>query len=336
MGTATVERLGVRFLIVLAFLAMTARASSPAAVDVLIIAGASGEPAYTEVFEQTVEDWSAACRSAKKSFHVVQSATGGTNQFAELKEALAEQGKGDQELWVVLIGHGTFDGKEAKFNLSGPDISAHEISGLLGSMERPLVLINTTSSSAPFINALSSPGRIIVTATKSGYEENYARFGSFIAKTITDLSADLDKDGQVSLLEAFLMASRRVEEFYQSEKRLATEHALIDDNGDGKGTPISFYNGVRPAKKPDEAVAVDGFRAHQLHFQPNEEEASLTPAVRKRRNELELELERARGRKQQINEDEYLREIEPILLELSRLYRDARAGASSGAPRPSS
>lgn len=305
---------------------LTVLASSPTAVDVLVVVGAPGEQAYRDVFSQTVQDWLAACRSANKTFRVIEPSADETNEIHQVREALLHQGTSDQELWLILIGHGTFDGKEAKFNLAGPDVSAKELADLVGPIQRPLVLINTASASAPFINALSSTNRIIVTATKSGHEENYARFGTFIAKAIVNPGADLDKDGQVSVLEAFLMASRNVEDFYTSEKRLATEHALIEDNGDGKGTPASFYNGVRPAKKPQEAANLDGFRAHQLHFLPNEEEARLSPAVRKRRNELELELERARTRKQQMKEDEYLSLIEPIISELSRLYRDAAKG----------
>jgi hypothetical protein len=317
-----------KFLLLALFLSASLGASVPSPVDVLVVVGAPGEQAYRDVFTQAVQDWLAACRSANKTVRVVEPSATETNQIREFREALSQQGtNSEQELWLVLIGHGTFDGKEAKFNLAGPDISAKELAELAAPIQRPIVLINSASASAPFINALSGTNRIIVTATKSGYEENFARFGTYIAKAIVDPTADLDKDGQVSVLEAFLMASRRVEDFYTSEKRLATEHALIDDNGDGKGTPATFYNGVRPAKKPQEAANVDGFRAHQLHFLPNEEEAKLSPAIRKRRNELELELERARTRKQQLTEDEYLNLIEPILTELSRLYRDARGPA---------
>jgi hypothetical protein len=308
------------------------RASTPAPLDVLIVVGAPGAAEYREVFAQTVQDWIAACRSANKTFRVVESPDGETNQIHNLREALAQQRTGEQDLWFILIGHGTFDGKDAKFNLAGPDISAKELAELVAPIQRPLILMNAASASAPFINALSGTNRIIVTATKSGYEQNYARFGTYLAKAIVDLSSDLDKDGQVSVLEAYLMASRRVEDFYTGEKRLATEHALIDDNGDGKGTPTTFYNGIRPAKKPDEAANVDGFRAHQIHFLPNEEEARLSPAVRKRRNDLELELEQARSRKQQMKEEDYLSLIEPILSELSRLYRDAAAAAKTPFP----
>jgi hypothetical protein len=324
MGIEAVERIGVRrFIAALMFSVVLVQASTPTSLDVLVVVGAPGEESFRQTFSEAAQDWVSAAEKAKKSSRVLEGAANDTNQIARLREVLGAQHGGEQELWIVLIGHGTFDGKEAKFNLAGPDISAKEVANLLKPIERPIVLINTTSASAPFINALSGANRVIITATRSGYEENLARFGSFIGKAIADLSCDLDKDGQVSALEAFLMASRRVEEFYTSEKRLATEHALLDDNGDGKGTPATFYSGVRPAKKPDEAANVDGFRAHQIHFIFSEEEAKLSPEVRKRRNELELELEKVRGRKQQLKEDEYLKEIEPIILELSRLYRDA-------------
>jgi hypothetical protein len=224
-----------------------------------------------------------------------------------------------------MFGHGTFDGKEAKFILSGPDLSAAELAKLIEPIQRPVILVNTSSASAPFINELSRENRIVITATKSGWEQNYTRFGKFFAKSLSGLGADIDKDGQVSALEAFLSASREVEQFYKSERRLAPEHALLDDNGDGKGTPAGFFNGVRPAKKPEEAAAVDGFRAHQIQFIPNAAEARLSAAVRKRRNELELALEKARGRRAEMSEEEYLKIIEPTILELSRLYKEAGA-----------
>ena len=228
---------------------------------------------------------------------------------------------------MIFIGHGTFDGKEAKFNLAGPDLSAKELSRQLGSVKRPVILVNSTSSSAPFMNELANSNRIVVTATKSGYEENYARFGKFFARSVADLEADLDHDGQVSLLEAFLMASRQVDDFYKNEKRLATEHALLDDNGDGKGTPASFFRGVRPAKEAEDAAKVDGFRAHQIHFLPNAAEAKLSPETRRRRNDLETELEHLRARKIKMPETDYLPQLEKIALELSRLYRAAAASS---------
>ena len=242
--------------------------------------------------------------------------------MAELSRVLAAQNGPQRELWIVLIGHGTFDGKDAKFNLAGPDISARELSALLNAIKREVVLINASSSSAPFMNELARADRIVVTATKSGHEENYTRFGKFFSASVVDPAADLDQDGQVSLLEGFLTASRRVEDFYKAEKRLATEHALIDDNGDGKGAGANFFRGVRSVKQAEDAAKVDGFRAHQVHFLPSEEEARLSADQRKRRNALELELEDLRGRKGKLPENEYLKELERILLQIGRIYRE--------------
>ena len=126
-----------------------------------------------------------------------------------LREFLAAKaGEGGSPLWIVLIGHGTYDGKEAKFNLRGPDVTDLELSQWLDTIKRPVAVLDCTSASGPFLNRLSGPGRVIVTATRSGDELNFARFGQYLAETIADPKADLDKDGQVSLLEAFLTAQQ--------------------------------------------------------------------------------------------------------------------------------
>lgn len=335
MGHPPLERTRVtKLFAALLFCLAVARASTPSAVDVLVVIGAPGEEGYRQSFADAAQDWVAACRTANKTIRVLESPANETNQLATFREVLSAQAAGEQELWIILIGHGTFDGRDAKFNLAGPDISAPEMAEFLNPIQRPLIFINTSSSSAPFINALSGPNRVIMTATRSGHEQNLTRFGAYIGKAFADLTCDLDKDGQVSALEAFLMASRRVEDFYISEKRLATEHALLDDNGDGKGTPANFFNGIRPAKKPEDAANVDGFRAHQIHFIYSEEEAKLSPEIRKRRNDLELELEKIRARKSQLNEEEYLKDIEPIILQLSHLYRDAAPPAAESNFKP--
>jgi hypothetical protein len=316
-------------LLFLLLTSLAARASVPTTngpVDVLIIVGAAGEKEFGVEFAEASQDWVNACAAAAKSHRLITGDSAGTNQLAEVTDALSVQKGVARDLWVILIGHGTFDGKEAKFNLAGPDFSARELSGLLDQIDRPVILVNSTSSSAPFMNELASPARIIVTATKSGWEENYARFGKFFAKSIVDPTADLDQDGQVSLLEAFLMASRQVDDFYKTEKRLATEHALLDDNGDGKGTPASFFSGVRPAKQPEEDAKVDGSRAHQVHLLPSEAEARLSPELRERLNQLELELEALRAKKANLPEAEYMDRLETIALALSRLYRESASG----------
>jgi hypothetical protein len=292
---------------------------------VIVVVGAPGEAEYGEVFTKAAQLWQDACGKGQvRCVTIGLDQPGATNDFDRLKQTLAEEAHDtDRELWLVLIGHGTFDGKEAKFNLRGPDLSATDLAEALKPFHRPLAVIDTSSASAPFLAKLSTPGRVIITATRSGYEQNYTRFPQFFAEAIFNPKADLDKDGQVSLLEAFLMAAHEVAEFYKTQGRLATEHALLDDNGDGLGTPPDWFRGIRAVKKAADASALDGLRAHQWHLIPSDDERKLSPAVRARRNELEVAVEQLRQSKDQLPVDEYYQRLEVILLELARLYQTA-------------
>jgi hypothetical protein len=223
-------------------------------------------------------------------------------------------------LWLVLIGHGTFDGRTAKFNLRGPDISANDLAEWLKPMLRPVVVINTASASAPFLKELSALGRVVITATKSGFEQNYTQFGQYMAEAIVEPKADLDKDGQTSLLEAFLTASHRVNEFYLAAGRLATEHALLDDNGDALGTPADWFRGIRPVQKARDDVSLDGYRAHQLHLLYSDAEAKMSPGLRTKRDQLELEVMKLRDTKGKSSEDEYFSKLEALLHTIAQIY----------------
>jgi hypothetical protein len=241
-----------------------------------------------------------------------------------LRELLAAEPKQSRSpLWLVLIGHGTYDGRTAKFNLRGPDVSSEELAEWLKGFERPVVVINCASSSGPFINHLSSAGRVVMTATRSGNEFNYARFGDYFSAAIADPAADLDKDDQTSLLEAYLAASRRVEEFYKEEARLATEHALLDDNGDSLGTPGAWFQGTRATRRAKDGAPLDGPRAHQLHLVRSAREETMSPELRERRDKLELAIEALRDKKTALGEAEYYAQLEKLLLELAELYEQA-------------
>ena len=319
--------LNVLFLLSL-FSFASARADSPTNQPCMIIAiGAEGEEEYGKQFLKSAELWTNAC--AKGGVKCVLVGLAPTNETTDdltlLKQAvMTEPPNSLAELWLVLIGHGTFDGNEAKFNLRGLDLSATELATWLKPFHRPLIVINGASSSAAFIAKLSAPGRAIVTATRSGYEQNYARFGKFLAETIVDPSADLDKDGETSLLEAFVMASRRTSEFYDAEGRLATEHALLDDNGDGLGTSADFFRGVRPVKKPEGGKSADGLRAHQICLVHSTEEQKLSPEIRAKRDELERAFAKLRDLKASLNEDDYYRRLENLMLELAKLYSSGK------------
>jgi hypothetical protein len=220
-----------------------------------------------------------------------------------------------------MIGHGTHDGREAKFNLRGPDVSDAELAEWLAPCKRPLAVIDCSSASAPFLKRLAGPNRVIVTATRAGSENNFARFGDYLSASIADPGADLDKDGQTSLLEAFIAASHRVEEFYKLDARLATEHALLEDNGDGLGIPADWFQGTRATKAAKDGAPLDGLRAHQWALVMSDAEKSLAPEFRAARDRLELDVEALRAKKAKLPEAEYSAQLETLLVRLARLYQ---------------
>jgi hypothetical protein len=304
--------------------------AAPADTAVLVVVGAAGEDQYGTVFANEAADWQKLCSEAGAKCRVIgQAAEGPVADHELLRQALeAEPKDGLTKLWLVLIGHGTFDGREAKFNLRGPDLTVTELALWLLPFHRPLAVIDTSSASAPFLSKLSGPDRAIVTATRSGDEQNYARFGPDFVAALADPKSDLDKDGEVSLLEAFLSASARVAEYYKTEGRLATEHALIDDNGDGLGTPPDWFEGVRAVKKAGGGAAVDGPLAQQFVLIPSAAERQLSPGVRAERDRLELAVAHLREGKAKLPEDQYYAQLEALLLQLARLYPPPPADAA--------
>ena len=286
--------------------------------------GAAGEPEYGEQFSAWADLWKQAAEKGAVRVRVVgQDAAASTDDRTRLLNVLAEEiARPAGELWLVFIGHGTYDGRSAKFNLRGPDLSAEDLAAALKPCQRPLVIIQCASASGPFLPALSAPGRVIITATRSGYEVNFARFGGYLAHAIGDAAADLDHDGQVSLLEAFLLASRQVDQFYRDQGRLMTEHALLDDNGDGLGTPPEWFRGVRAIKTPEKGKSIDGVRAHQMILGRGQSEQALSPEERARRDELEQALSALRSKKAGMKEDDYYSQLEKLMVETARLYPD--------------
>jgi hypothetical protein len=314
----------------LAVLANSTGTAASNAPTVMVVVGAEGEEEFGEYFTDWAARWEPLCQKAGAKLLTFGLKTNSTATDLELFErALHDEPKeGLHELWLVLIGHGTFDGKEAKFNLRGLDLSASELAGWMQPFRRPLAIINTSSSSGPFLNKVAGEGRVVISATRSGHEQNFARFGRYFSEAIADAQADLDKDGQTSLLEAFLTGSYRVAEFYKTEGRLATEHALLDDNGDGLGTPPDWFRGIRAVKKAKDGAALDGLRAHQFHLVRSEAEQKMPAELRAKRDELDLGVAKLRDLKKDLPEEEYYRRLEPLLLEIARLYERSEGGQS--------
>ena len=290
--------------------------------SLVIVVGAGGELTFADAFSQWAANWRKAGEAG--GAHISSIDKNQADTLAQLHKALESEPKDSPaELWVVLLGHGTFDSHEPKFNLTGDDLTASELATLLKPFHRPVVIVCGFSASGAFLKPLSAPGRVVITATKSGAENNFARFGGYLSQTIADPSADLDKDGQTSLLEAWLAAAQRTAAYYKEEGRLATEHSLLDDNGDGLGTPPDWFQGVRVVKKAIGKQAPDGLRAHQIHLVPNAAEKALSPALRAERDAIEKELAQLRNGKSSMPEDAYFTQLETLLLRLAHLYKNS-------------
>jgi hypothetical protein len=314
----------------LACLGATRAARAQDKPTVIVVVGAAGEAVYGGDFVKAADAWTVACTRAGVNHLEIgrdplpetqpgaASATPGKTDRDRLQEALQAQAKSSQPLWIVLLGHGTFAAQEAKFNLRGPDFTEAELAAWLKPMSRPIALIDCSSASGPFLTKISAPNRVVVTATQSGVEVNYARFGTFMAQAIADPSADIDRDGQTSLLEAFLAASRRTQDFYQTNGRLATEHALLDDNGDNLGVSAEWFDGTRATRAARNGAPVDGARAGQWFLIPSPEEAALTPEMKSQRNALELKIEALRQRKPRLAEADYYQQLDALLVDLAK------------------
>lgn len=318
----------------LRLLTTTLLLSTAQAVDIVVMVGAPGEEEYGKAFLAAADAWEAAAKKGEVAAKIIGREESGTLDLTALEQTLE---KADVEssapLWIVLLGHGTFDGREARFNLRGKDLRAAQLNTWLDRFKRPVAIINCSASSAPFIKKLAKAERVIMTATKSGSEDSYARFGEYLAKAINNPDADIDRDGGTSLLEAFLAASKGVEEFYEKEGRIKTEEAIVDDNGDGFGTPATWFRGVRATKKPKDDAQPDGLRAHQFHLVPSAADRDLSPAVRQERDALEARLFALRERRDKMKEEDYFRELEAIARMLATLYQEAKEAPE---PKPDS
>lgn len=288
--------------------------------SVLLVVGAFGEPTFADAFARSEKLWREAALKGGAQVETIGLAENEDDREKVEAFCASLTETNSEPAWIVLIGHGTDNGKDAKFNLRGPDVSAAEFAEWLKPARRPIVFVNTSSASGRFLKTLAATNRVVMTATRSGGEVNFAYFGGYIAEAIGSPESDLDKDGQTSLLEAYLMASRKVADFYKDEGRLATEHALLDDNGDGAGTPPDWFQGLRATKKAQGGATVDGRRAHQLHLIPNDADRKLSPQARARRDELELEIASLRDKKDTIAGVEYYQKLETLALEIARIY----------------
>ena len=321
-----------RGLVFAALLVMAAPVAAQS-VHLAVIVGLSGDPEHAKLFERwasTLVD-AASARMGIAKDHIVylaerpeedaQRASGKSTQ-AEITRAfanLAKSAKEDDVVFVVLIGHGTYDGRVAKFNLPGPDMTAADFAPLLKSLKvKQVVFVNTASASGPFIEELSAPGRTIVTATRSGAERFATLFGGYFVDALSGDAADADRNHRVSVLEAFDAARLGVGRAYEQAGTMLTEHPLLDDSGDKQGSPDP-----KPDGKNGRIAAV-----LSLGTPTAAEALPEDPKVRvlyEERRDLERRVEGLKLMKTGMDPDRYASELEKLLTALALKSQQIKA-----------
>ncbi len=270
----------------------------------LIVVGLAGDPEHGELFRKWAGDLATASQQLGVSQErIIHLADATREHINEAFGTLASQAKPDDIVMVVLFGHGSFDGRLAKFNVRGPDPAAADFAPLLAKLpSRHIVFVNTASASGPFAEALSAPNRTIITATRSGSEQFATLFGGFFVDALTAEAADADKNRKVTVREAFEHAKGEVARAYEREGLLATEHPLIDDEVNAAATLA-----LGTAEAGDALPADPALRA--LHVE---------------RRALERRLESLKLLKPSMDPQRYLAELEKAATALALKTREIR------------
>jgi hypothetical protein len=221
---------------------------------------------------------------------------------------LREKTKPGDAVMIVLIGHGSGEGGDPRFNLPGPDLTIKDYDQLLAGLEgRKVALVNTASASGGFIEPLTARGRTVIAATRSGMERNETIFPRFFIDAYAGPGSDTDKDNQVSLLEAYTYAVKEVDRWYKEQNRLVTEHAVLDDDGDGKGTA-----------QPDGRSGDGRFAAaFTMKAGPAATASPELRALYEEKRQLEEKIEALRALKPKMEAAAYEKELEKLLIDLS-------------------
>jgi hypothetical protein len=287
-----------------------------AAVYYVTVAGLGGEPDYEQRFTAAAKDLDKVFKAAGSKAHVY-TLTGSQATASQLKDtlaAVARDAKAEDDFVLILIGHGSFDGVEYKFNLVGPDVTGTDLAAMCDHIPtRRQLVVDTTSASGGAVQALERPGRAVIAATKSGTEKNATVFARYWVEALQDPDADTDKSDSISAMEAFNYATKKTAAFYDSQKRLATEHAVFDDVGSGEP--------VREAGSGQGAL-MSNFTVLRLG---TSQEASSNPAKREllaKKEELEQTIDTLKYQKAAMDPADYKKQLTTALLELAKVQED--------------
>lgn len=279
----------------------------------VIVSGMGGEPDYDQRFTAAANELDRIFKAEGSAVRVT-TLTGAGATAARLQDALgtiATQAKPDDDFALILIGHGSFDGVEYKFNLVGPDMSAGQIAALCNRIaSRRQIIVDTSSASGGAVTALERPGRAVIAATKSGTEKNATVFARYWVEAFQDPSADTDHSGSISALEAFTYATAKTAAFYDSQKRLATEHAVFNDTGAGE--PVRQREGEQGRLLASFTLLRSGAN-QQIANDPAKR------ALLDQKDQLEQQIDMLKYQKAAINPADYKRQLTDALVQLAKV-----------------
>ena len=287
-----------------------------AATYYVLVAGLGGEPDYEQRFTAAANDLDKIYKSAQGTVHVttLTGAQATATQLRQTLDGIARDAKPEDDFALVLIGHGSFDGVEYKFNLVGPDVSASELATMCNRIAaRRQLIVDTTSASGGAVRALERPGRAVIAATKSGTEKNATVFARFWVEAFQDPSADTDKSDSISAMEAFIYASKKTAEFYDSQKRLATEHAVFNDTGSGEP--------VRDAAN-GQGLLLSNFTLLRLGTSQMAANDPAKRALLAKKDDLEQKIDTLKYQKAAMDPADYKKQLTDALVELAKVQQE--------------
>jgi hypothetical protein len=288
----------------------------------LIVVGLAGDPEHGELFTKwgtaLAESSAQVGVTADRLIYLADKKATRDEVNSALATFAAAAGP-DDVVYVVLFGHGTFDGTTARFNLTGPDMTPVDFNNVLRKLPtRNIVFVNTASASAPFVDALSGPGRTIITATRTGAQQFATLFGGYFVEAFSTPAADGDKNGRLSMLEAFEYARTEVARAYKEQGLLPTEQALLDDNGDKTGSQTASVTGA------DGKLAAAMSLGSVADAAPLPEDPKLRALYLERRD-LERRVESLRLLKDGMPPAKYASELERLVTDLALKTREIRS-----------
>ena len=291
--------------------------SAHAATYYITISGLGGEPDYEQRFKMWAQDVDTNLKKAAADGTVATLVAPTREQIRTRFAELGKDAKPNDTLVLFLIGHGSFDGVEYKFNIPGPDITGVELAALLDRFPatRQLV-VNATSSSGASIEFLRKPTRVVIAATRTGTEKDATVFARYWAEAMREPAADSDKSETVSALEAFRYAQRKTKEAYDSQKRLSTEHSVLEDTGKGMGVPLASGT---PDPESGEGKLASAFVVVRLGANAAAAKDPAKKALLLQKEGIEQAIDELKYEKAGMAEADYKKQLTRLLLELARI-----------------